>query len=82
MAGDNLDNEFVGDENEIAAALARNEQNAVVLSSDKYYNSDDKLDFADIELPAPENIAPLDMTERKIFGESDYNAMFDSAAIF
>lgn len=82
MAGDNLDNEFVGDENEIAAALARNEQNAVVLSSDKYYNSDDKLDFADVELPAPENIAPLDMTERKIFGESDYNAMFDSAAIF
>ncbi len=82
MAGDNLDNEFVGDEHEIAAALARNEQNAVVLSSDKYYNSDDKLDFADVELPAPENIAPLDMTERKIFGESDYNTMFDSAAIF
>ncbi len=82
MAGDNLDNEFVGDENEIAAALARNERNAVVLSSGKYYNSDDKLDFADVELPAPEDIAPLDMSELKVFGEQDYNAMFDSAVIF
>lgn len=82
MADDNLDNEFVGDEDEIAAALARNEQSAVARMSETVYNSDDKLDFTDVELPAPEDIVPLDMSERKIFGENDYNAMFDSVAIF
>lgn len=82
MAGDSIDNEFAGDENEIAAALARNEQEAVILSSDKYYSSDDKLDFTDIDLPTPEDIAPLDMSQRKVFGEQDYNEMFDSSQIF
>ena len=33
MAGDNLDNEFVSDENEIAAALARNEHNTIITTS-------------------------------------------------
>lgn len=82
MAGDNLDNEFVGDENEIAAALARNEQNEFISANTKVFDADEKMDFPDSELPSPEDILPLDMSESKIIGEEDYNAMFDSSAIF
>lgn len=82
MAGDNLDNEFVSDENEIAAALARNEQNTIITANTKVFEANEKMDFPDSELPTPEDILPLDMSESKIIGEEDYNAMFDSSAIF
>lgn len=82
MAGDNLDNEFVSDENEIAAALARNEQNTIITANTKVFEANEKMDFPDSELPSPEDILPLDMSVSKIIGEEDYNAMFDSSAIF
>ena len=82
MAGDNLDDEFVGDENEIAAALERNERAESVSATERVFDPKEKMDFADVELPKAEDIMPLDMSERKIFGEPDYNAMFDSAVVF
>ena len=71
MAGDNLDDEFVGDENEIAAALERNERAESVSATERVFDPKEKMDFADVELPKAEDIMPLDMSERKIFGEPD-----------
>ncbi len=81
MADDSLDNEFI-DEGEVAAALERNEQLTSTSANAEIFNANERMDFSDEELPNAEDIVPLDMSEHKVFGENDYNAMFDSADVF
>ncbi len=81
MADDSIDREFVEDENEIAAALERNEQRNNLSASVDIYGDNDT-DFSDDALPNAEDLIPYDLSERKVFGEADYNAMFDSVDNF
>ncbi len=80
MANDSIDNEFA--EDEVAAAIARHEAEEISSAAQTVYNPNDRLDFSDTELPSAEDLIPMDMSERKTFGEEDYNAMFDSSDIF
>ncbi len=80
MANDTLESEFI-DEDEIAAALAENEQNSVSANEDMF-GDNERMDFSDEELPRAEDVIPLDLSERKIIGERDFNDMVDSADIF
>lgn len=51
-------------------------------ASEKIFGSSEQMDFSDEELPNAEDIISLDMSERKIFGDADYNAMLDSSDFF
>ena len=83
MDTDHIDNEFYEeDEQEIAAAFARHEKQEQDLSSEKFYQTNQRLDFSDEDLPNAEDIIPLDLSEPKVFGEDDYNAFMSSAEIF
>ena len=83
MDTDHIDNEFYEeDEQEIAAAFARHEKQKQDLSSEKFYQTNQRLDFSDEDLPNAEDIIPLDLSEPKVFGEDDYNAFMSSAEIF
>ena len=79
---DNLDNEFVEDKGEIAAALARNERETAVWPNEAAFAASENLDFSDMDLPSAEDIVSLDMSERKVFGEKDYRAMVESSDLF
>ena len=83
MDTDHIDNEFYEeDEQEIAAAFARHEKQEQDLSSEKFYQTNQRLDFSDEDLPNAKDIIPLDLSEPKVFGEDDYNAFMSSAEIF
>ena len=83
MDTDHIDNEFYEeDEQEIAAAFARHEKQEQDLSSEKFYQTNQRLDFSDEDLPNADDMIPLDLSEPKVFGEDDYNAFMSSAEIF
>lgn len=77
MANDSVENEFVGDENEVAAAIARHEAEETASAAQTVYNPNDRLDFSDTDLPNAEDLVPMDMSEHKIIGEQDYQAMLE-----
>ncbi len=67
---------------EVYEMLNYNIDNEFVSASEKIYGSSEQMDFTDEELPDANDIISIDMSEHKVFGENDYNAMFDSADIF
>lgn len=75
MENDSVDNEFVEDADEIAAALARHEAEEISSATQTFYNPADRLDFSDTDLPNAEDVIPKDMSEQKVIGEDDYQAM-------
>ncbi len=75
MANDSIDNEFVEDESEVVAAIARHEAEEITSATQTVYDPSDKLDFSDTELPSAEDLVPLDLSEQKMIGEDDYQAM-------
>lgn len=77
MANDSVENEFVEDENEVAAAIARHEAEETASAVQTVYNPNDRLDFSDTDLPNAEDLVPMDMSEQKIIGEQDYQAMLE-----
>ena len=77
MANDSVENEFVEDENEVAAAIARHEAEETESAAQTVYNPNDRLDFSDTDLPNAEDLVPMDMSEHKIIGEQDYQAMLE-----
>lgn len=77
MANDSVENEFVEDENEVAAAIARHEAEETASAAQTVYNPNDRLDFSDTDLPNAEDLVPMDMSEHKIIGEQDYQAMLE-----
>ncbi len=77
MANDSVENEFVEDENEVAAAIARHEAEETASATQTVYNPNDRLDFSDTDLPNAADLIPMDMSEHKIIGEQDYQAMLE-----
>ena len=77
MANDSVENEFVEDENEVAAAIARHEAEETASAVQTVYNPNDRLDFSDTDLPNAADLIPMDMSEHKIIGEQDYQAMLE-----
>lgn len=77
MANDSVENEFVEDENEVAAAIARHEAEEISSAAQTVYNPDDRLDFSDTDLPNASDLIPMDMSEHKVYGEQDYQAMLE-----
>lgn len=77
MANDSIDNEFVEDENEVAAAIARHEAEEITSNTQTVYNPSDRLDFSDTELPNAADLIPMDLSEHKVIGEQDYQAMLE-----
>ena len=83
MDSDSIENEFYEeDEREIAAVIARHEEQEKNLASETVYQTNQRLDFSDEELPSAEDIIPMDLSEPKVFGEEDYNAFMNSADLF
>ncbi|MBD5128323.1 MAG: type IV secretory system conjugative DNA transfer family protein [Ruminococcaceae bacterium] len=56
--------------------------NEFVSASERIYGLSEEMDFSDEELPNADNIISLDMSERKILGDADFNAMMDSSDLF
>lgn len=77
MANDSVENEFVEDENEVAAAIARHEAEETASAAQTVYNPNDRLDFSDTDLPNAADLIPMDMSEHKVIGEQDYQAMLE-----
>ena len=77
MANDSVENEFVEDENEVAAAIARHEAEETASAAQTVYNPNDRLDFSDMDLPNAADLIPMDMSEHKVIGEQDYQAMLE-----
>ncbi len=57
------------------AAIARHDAEELTSATQTVYDPSDKLDFSDTELPSAEDLVPLDLSEQKMIGEDDYQAM-------
>lgn len=77
MANDSIDVEFVEDNDEIAAAIAKHEAEEISSAAQTVYNPNDRLDFSDTDLPNAADLIPMDMSEHKVIGEQDYQAMLE-----
>ena len=81
MAGDNLDDEFAVDENEVAAALERYEEEEISATS-KLYGANDGTDLSDTEPPSADEATSVDMSKQKVMGEKEFIEMTDSSKQF
>lgn len=70
------------DDMEVYGMANNSIDNEFVPASERIYGASEQMDFSDEELPNAEDIIPLDLSQRKILGDADYNAMVDSSEFF